>query len=188
MKTTFIYTLSDPRTGEVRYLGKSDNPFARFKKHLIRAKISDTHKNCWILGLRGLGLIPHMELLDEVPDSEWQFWEQEYIRVFQAIGIRLVNGTDGGDGGATTRAKRLVLSDNERKRRSFFAINILPNLHRLPPGESKRRREEWSYQRRCVLRGGPPRPKSGFVCSEEHKQKVSAAKKLWWSKKKLQNV
>lgn len=39
-----------------------------------------------------------MDLLDEIPASEWQFWEREYLRVFRMIGMDLVNLTAGGDG------------------------------------------------------------------------------------------
>lgn len=96
MKTTFLYTLSDPETGKIRYLGKSDHPFNRYRGHLCDREKS--HKTNWISSLKAKGLAPFMDLLDEVPDSQWQFWEREYIRVFRAIGINLVNGTDGGDG------------------------------------------------------------------------------------------
>lgn len=96
MTTTFLYTLSDPETGKVRYIGKSDNPFKRFARHLH--KEGGCHKSNWVLELRSRGLKPTMELLDEVPYSQWEFWEREYIRVFRAIGFSLVNITDGGDG------------------------------------------------------------------------------------------
>lgn len=95
METTFLYVLTDPTTGAVRYLGKSDNPFKRFKSHLRDS--TPSHKKSWINSLKSRGLVPHMDLLDEVPVSQWQFWEREYIRVFRAIGIPLVNQCDGGE-------------------------------------------------------------------------------------------
>lgn len=35
---TFIYTLEDPRTKEIRYIGKSDNIEKRIKSHITRSK------------------------------------------------------------------------------------------------------------------------------------------------------
>lgn len=98
--TTFIYALNDPRTGETRYLGKSDFPKRRFQKHLRIAHKARNHRECWILSLLNLGLHPVLEVVDEIPTSQWQLWEREYIRVFRAIGFDLTNGTDGGEGTA----------------------------------------------------------------------------------------
>lgn len=101
--TTFLYTLNCPKTGEIRYVGKADNPFVRYYMHLREwrwAKNRKTnHRNTWIKSLHAEGLVPHMELLDEVPMSQWEFWEREYIRVFRAIGVNLTNGSDGGECG-----------------------------------------------------------------------------------------
>lgn len=119
MLTTFLYTLNCPATGKIKYLGKSNQPFARLKSHIRLAKQSRSHKNSWILGLRTQGLNPVIEVLDEIPVAEWQFWEREYIRVFRAIGIKLTNGTDGGDGnlgGKASPTTRRKMSDSRKGR------------------------------------------------------------------------
>ena len=96
--TTFIYALSDPRNGEIRYLGKADKPLTRRQIHLQHAHKARTHKNAWILELRKHNLTPVLEVLDEVPCDCWQEFERSYISVFRAIGVRLTNGLDGGEG------------------------------------------------------------------------------------------
>lgn len=95
MGTTFIYTLSDPRTDEVRYVGKSNDPVSRLKSHMSQAK---THKGWWIKNLVKSGFMPVMDVIDEVPDSEWAFWEQHWIQVFSGWGFSLTNGDAGGLG------------------------------------------------------------------------------------------
>lgn len=113
MDTTFIYVLTDPITGAVRYLGKSDKPFKRLKGHIRDSEPS--HKKNWIDSLKSAGLVPHMELLDEVPASQWEFWEREYIRVFRAIGIPLTNQCDGGENPPNmTGTKRPPMSAEQR--------------------------------------------------------------------------
>lgn len=96
MKTVFIYALKDPRDGAVRYIGKANDPSFRFRRHL-RA-VEGTHKANWIRQLRGLSLIPVLEILDEIPRSQWEFFERAYIKVYRESGALLTNLTKGGDG------------------------------------------------------------------------------------------
>lgn len=95
MKTTFIYTLSDPRTGLVRYVGKTDTPLIRAKEHLKRGL---SVKAKWVQSLRAAGVSPLLEILDEVPFGDWMFWEQYWIQTMRGWGFRLVNGDNGGLG------------------------------------------------------------------------------------------
>src|ERR1051326_624363 len=99
MLITYIYVLLDPETGLWRYLGKSDNPISRAKAHIKRCDENNSHKNNWIRSLRARGLNPRMEIIDEIPYSEWAFWEQEYLRIFRAINLPLTNSTEGGEAG-----------------------------------------------------------------------------------------
>lgn len=41
---------------------------------------------------------PELIIIDEVPKSEWVYWEKFYISLFKTWGFSLVNYTDGGDG------------------------------------------------------------------------------------------
>lgn len=95
MRTTFIYTLADPRTNEIRYVGKTNDPAYRAKTH--RRK-EHTKKGRWVGALLSLGLEPKLEILDEVPFSEWMFWEQHWIQVMRGWGFRLLNADNGGLG------------------------------------------------------------------------------------------
>lgn len=93
---TFIYSLADPETGQIRYVGKSNQPEYRLKTHFRRAEHSK--KGRWVAGLAKRGLQPVMEILDEVPDAEWIFWEQHWIQVVEGWGFRLLNMDRGGLG------------------------------------------------------------------------------------------
>jgi hypothetical protein len=117
MQTTFIYALKDPRTGKYRYVGKSDCPRRRYRAHLNRAVRPDSHRNSWLVGLKTAGLRPELEILDEVPVSSWEIHEQDYIRVFRALGFALVNGTGGGGGVVATPAAREKMSQSHLGRR-----------------------------------------------------------------------
>ena len=51
-KTTFIYALKDPRTNIIRYIGKANEPYKRYKKHLNKCRDKNTHKRNWINSLK----------------------------------------------------------------------------------------------------------------------------------------
>jgi len=123
VETTFIYVLNDPRTGQIRYVGKADNPFRRWQSHCSAVK-RRTHKSSWVLELRRLGLVPELEILEEVPYNQWEEIEREYIRVFRMVGIRLTNCQSGGEGPGSKSehhnfGKRWKHSDEERAAKSL---------------------------------------------------------------------
>lgn len=96
MKTTFIYGLNDPETGECRYVGKSNNPKKRRWDHV--SSNANYHSVNWIKSLKARGLKPLLEILQEVPFDDWKIWERVWIKASRLIGMKLTNHTDGGDG------------------------------------------------------------------------------------------
>lgn len=98
IKTTYIYALIDPRNGHIKYIGKANVPSQRFKGHLIKAKSGyNLHVCVWIRGILKMGELPILEIIDEVPISEWEFWEIHYISLFKSWGYKLTNMSDGGE-------------------------------------------------------------------------------------------
>ena len=95
-KYVFIYTLEDPITNEIRYVGKTNNLKVRYSNHLVEK--AKCHRKNWIKSLKNKGLKPIMKVLDAVPEKEWQFWEIFYISLLKTWGFSLVNGSAGGMG------------------------------------------------------------------------------------------
>lgn len=92
----FIYALKDPETRRIRYIGKADSLKKRLAGHL--ADKYRCHRTNWISELKSRGLLPEMEVLLIVPDSEWAEWEITFIASARAMGMDLTNETLGGDG------------------------------------------------------------------------------------------
>lgn len=116
MITNFIYTLSDPNTGSVRYIGKTKNIKDRLKRHLSNNSLSDsTKKNNWIISLLKNKQVPTIEILDEVNTNYANFYEVFYISLFKSWGFDLLNGTDGGDGCDWTGKKHRAISKLKNK-------------------------------------------------------------------------
>lgn len=93
-----IYCLVDPRTSEVRYVGKTEQRL----ESRITAHMRDTtkcHRVHWLSELRALGLRPVGVVLEDVHGAHpWQESERFWIQRLRSMGARLVNNTDGGDG------------------------------------------------------------------------------------------
>lgn len=96
---TFIYTLTDPRTNQVRYVGKSNKPNKRLSTHLSRTE--KNYKHSWLLNLANNGLKPILDIIDEIPLEDWKFWESYWISQFKTWGFDLTNLTNGGEGFAS---------------------------------------------------------------------------------------
>jgi hypothetical protein len=96
----FIYYLSDEK-GNIRYVGKTKNsPRKRLYKHILESKTNKkSHKTNWIKSLLNKGERPVINVIDEVQEEEWEFWEQYWISQFKSWGFSLTNLTIGGEGG-----------------------------------------------------------------------------------------
>jgi hypothetical protein len=92
-----IYGLIDPRTGCIRYVGKSLNLAQRYNHH-VNYQDGSSHKSCWIKGLKRLGLAPELVPLQFVSEASWEATEKWWIAHFRDHGADLTNGTAGGDG------------------------------------------------------------------------------------------
>jgi hypothetical protein len=115
--TTFIYGLIDPRTGYVRYVGKSNKPSARLRFHLLPLELEKaTHKAHWMRDLLRAGFKPIQIILEEVDRREWIATEKKWIAYYRSIPNypNLTNSTEGGEG---TEGYRF--SDEQRKKLSI---------------------------------------------------------------------
>jgi len=95
MREWVIYALSDPRTEQVRYVGKTVRLDARVKDHLRDR--GTNRKARWLTALVAAGLEPLVTVLQRGTD-DWQAAECAWIAHYRAAGADLTNLTPGGDG------------------------------------------------------------------------------------------
>lgn len=86
---TFIYALVDPKTQEVRYVGKADDPQKRFASHLNDT--SNPYKAFWIRQLKAQGYIPTLKILEEVEGAMGFVKESQWIKYYWEKGHNLTN-------------------------------------------------------------------------------------------------
>lgn len=97
-----LYSLHEPDTGEVRYVGKTARGRVRLDEHLRPPKRSDrSHRAKWLRSLRREGLRPVCSVIERyATEQELNAAEVEWIFSARAAGARLTNHRDGGDGGS----------------------------------------------------------------------------------------
>jgi hypothetical protein len=119
----YIYSLSDPRTNDVRYIGKTSNVKNRFKKH-IKVSLDNivTLKDEWIYELKNINLKPVIEILDIGDDLNINDLEIYWISQFKTWGFNLANMTIGGEGGnwigvnhKESSKRKMMLNNPKRK-------------------------------------------------------------------------
>lgn len=115
----YIYALRCPLSGEIRYIGKSNNPERRLYLHLFAAKRKyyGHQTTLWLQGLQEEGVSPAMDVLVVVPAGEdWRPHERRLIADALQNGCRLTNQTSGGEG-----CELLADADEQRRRCSMRA-------------------------------------------------------------------
>lgn len=109
---TKIYTLEHPDTGEIVYVGKTSTSLKqRLASHICSSKKSNYKIGSWI---KSLNKEPIINLIDEIPTSEWEFWEKHYISLFKSWNFKLKNMTDGGE--LDNTGKKLPHSEETKKK------------------------------------------------------------------------
>lgn len=179
-----IYTLSDPRTREIRYVGMTTRTLeVRLAGHLRNCRLEKNHRARWVRSLQDAGVIPVITEVDLIPVEQHAEAERQWIAFYRAQGVRLVNATDGGEG-----MPGFKMSPEARKKISE-AKKRIPQLHLLayhvgvPRSEETRERLRQAALRQYqdpAQREAVSRVHKGKVISEEHKRIVSEAATRKW--------
>lgn len=106
-QTILIYGLHDPRDGALRYVGKTRHSLSvRLAQHMTPKELSLKHRRAiWLRCLKAQGLKPEARVIELATADTWEARERHWIAFHRAQGANLVNGTDGGEGGATSKGK-----------------------------------------------------------------------------------
>jgi hypothetical protein len=159
-----VYSLNDPDTGLVRYIGITGRPLKeRFQEH-FKAN-TKTKKSSWIKSLKFNHKRPSIELIEGgLSEMECKEKEIQYIKIFKSFGARLVNGTDGGDGilNASKEVREKIGNAHRGKKLSSEQIEFIRKINtgRKAPQQTK---------------DAVKKAHTGKVVSEETRAKISLA-------------
>lgn len=173
MSEVFIYSLEDPETKEIRYIGKTVQKLEkRLIAHIYESNHKKNHKCNWINKLRKRGDNPKIKLIDIVHEDEWEFWEMYWIEQFRCWGFNLVNNTPGGEGYKhSDETKEKIRQANSGKNHYFYGRN-----------HSKESKEKISKS----LEGN--QHAKGFKHSDETRKKVKENNSKFWLGKKRPEI
>jgi len=162
---TYIYSLSFPE-GNIRYIGKSDEPKKRLRSHIYEAKRNkwNSYKNNWIRQLLAEGNKPIVNIIEEVDDEKWAESEIYWIAQFKVWNFDLVNIAKGGQG--------IKFYTEEIRKKISESLNGI------------KRSEETKEKMSKAAKGN--KNSLGKVLSDETKNKMSEAQKgkIAWNKEK----
>ena len=139
-----VYSLADPTTGRVRYVGRTIHPAKRLVQHLRwgQERYNNPAKIPWIDGLAERGLEPALTVLEEVSAPAGPDAERRWIAHFRATHDDLLNITDGG--GTSDYGPRKTVPDrpraNETEEPSRPKTDT-PSQRPFSPGERVRAQE-----------------------------------------------
>lgn len=182
-RKVYIYALIDPITKEIRYVGCSLNADNRYKAHLHEASHNHKcHKCNWIRKLVREGNSPVLNIIDEVPEEDWQLAECAWIFHYrEELECKLTNMTDGGDGilnpSIITRirlSKSRIGSKNHRYGKSLSEdTKELIRIHQ-PDRSGKNHRYYGKF--------GTDHPAYGYEHTAEAKSHISLCMQEWHKK------
>lgn len=152
---SFIYGLTDPRDGSVRYIGKTTTGMERPRAHRYLSDGDHTHKAHWILKLQREGLEYGIVVLEECVREDLSAAECFWIAQGRGLGWRLTNLTKGGDGTLgfvqPEHVRVAVASANTRRKGVPFTEEHKARMSASMKGQHRPR---WSEEtREKIMRG-----------------------------------
>lgn len=162
-----VYSLNDPITNEIRYIGYTSSSLKeRLRCHIkdMNFKNVNCHKNKWIRKLKLNNLLPIINLIyDNLNREDAIKKEIELISYYKSINYRLTNSTNGGEGGAGYR-----FSDKQKKEQSNRQIG-----KKLPPCSEERKRKISEANKGRKMTKEQVEKMKGRKVSEETRKKFS---------------
>lgn len=98
-----IYSLIDPSTNEIRYIGVTRDSNERLWFHIRFAGKRDTPVRQWVDDLLMQDKSPIMKVIEKGKGHSYYFKERDLITQLRSEGVRLLNVLSGGTGRQATK-------------------------------------------------------------------------------------
>ena len=178
--TWHVYSLSDPRDGAIRYVGKSLDPWRRLYTHRSKWAAGSVRK--WVTEI--FPLEPKLEILERLGESatEAMLAERNWIAKLRESGAKLLNTSSGGERaptshdnkfsgfGARVRSRRTQLGIDQSQLSALTSIGQ-PTISRIEGDQSLNVRVETAVLLARILDVSV----EWLVTGEERTSRASAA-------------
>ena len=143
-----IYVLADPRTNEIRYVGKTHQPVSSRVASHIRDSIKrpSCHRHYWLNSLTRDGVKPSAFVIDSGSSDDWGDVESSWINFYRGVGFDLVNTTSGGQGAPGVKQS----ADHVAKRTAWMHGRYVSPETREKQAAAKRGRKLSDENRRKI--------------------------------------
>lgn len=189
----YIYTLSDPDTLDIRYIGQTNNINRRFNDHISsstnkKSHSYNTHKSRWIRKILNSGNKPIITIIDKCNTLvESNILEKYYIEEYIKEGYKLTNSysTDVTEFSIETRKKMSIaklgksleeihgVEKAKELKENFIKRTILCNKDRPKSNITKKK---ISDKLKEYFKDKNNHWAYGMKMSEEHKEKLRLSK------------
>jgi hypothetical protein len=178
-----IYGLTDPRDGDIRYIGKSTKGLKRPREHGKKGRSNAKCKN-WLSCLAKCNLQYGIKILEYCATiEELNYAEKNWIKKGREYGWNLTNLTDGGEGApgcvksAATRQK-LSKAATERQADPEIRERIRQRLLGHKVSDETKEKIRWSLTGRKLSKDHADNIRKalkGRIFTDDHKQKLREA-------------
>jgi hypothetical protein len=185
MKKIYIYGLVDVIKNELKYIGKSNNPQSRYRKHLQDSKKKISYKDKWIYSLLENNNKPELLIIDEVEEYDWEKWEKFYISYYKFIGCKLTNISEGGENPPSHLGRKKTKEEIEKLRVSNLgkkrSIETRKRISEAKKGKpilhlNNGKKRSLSHRKNISFSlKGRISPNKGKKYTDEYKKKLSKA-------------
>lgn len=185
-----IYALIDPRSKQIRYVGKT---IQTLRKRLI-GHVTETHRGTyrrarWIRALERLGIKPRIVALGTYPTNDLCEQERRWISILRKWGADLVNSTAGGDGVEFTTEIRDKIAKAMRGRTHEVRQETRDKIRAALKGRSLNTEQREKLRQAALGRVLSPEARikisaanKGKIVSKETRAKLSAANFRRWAR------
>jgi hypothetical protein len=168
---TIIYTLADPDSLAIRYVGKTIKSLNyRLSDHIYSPKRESNYRTNWITSLLKKGKKPLIEIIEECKWKDSQELEMYWISQFKTWGFKLVNLTIGGEGNlGRTLSKETKLQISISNSKKVYQYDLDGNFIK-----------EWES---CTIAGKYLKKNNSKICACARGDRNAAYGYMWTYKK-----
>lgn len=125
-----IYSLSDPITNEVMYVGRTKTRLsARLSSHYHCSRNNSTPRDIWIASLRKNGLKPIAKVIEDVEENVWREREKYWISYYRKVNPNLTNLAEGGEGPlGVIRKEETIRNMSQIKSKPIYQLDLNFNI------------------------------------------------------------
>ena len=164
-----IYALIDPRTNQVRYIGKANEPSERLRQHISSARRQESHKARWIKELLALNLQPVLKVLEETTGDAWEALEVKWIADARRLGWPLTNYAAGGRAGGRVKGWKHTEEAREKISRAVTGRRNSPeSMAKIADALRGRKRPPEVAEKIAAAN----RARKGAIASDETREKL----------------